>query len=125
MRPLRRTVLGHEFLYALRIFGLRDRYRCPDCGAVGSWKPHGGFLDGIYDRRHGEYNTRLVRRWVCKFCGHYEGPEGTLRAHLDSKRPWWVLPEPYDPESVDETYEPTPQDAMLEYYGRRVWPWRG
>lgn len=122
---LRNTVLGHEALYALRVVGLRDRYRCPSCGAVGSWKPHGGTLDGIYDRLHGERETRLVRRWICKFCGYYEGPEGELRAHLDRERPWWVLPQPYDPETKPENYLPTPQDALQEFYDRRVWPWRG
>lgn len=118
----RNTLLGHELLYALRFVGLRDRYRCPDCGAVGTWKPHGGTLDGIWDRAHGEHETRLVRRWVCKYCGRYEGPEGLLRAWPDPKRGHWVLPPPYDPESGAP--EMTPREAV-ELQLDEVWPWRG
>lgn len=125
-RRFRDTVLGHELLYALRVLGLRDRYRCPECRAVGTWKPHGGLLDRIYDRAtRQELPTRPVRRWVCKFCGRYEGPEGDLRAHLDSERPWWVLPAPYDPESREENQLPTPEEILEETYDRAVWPWRG
>lgn len=122
MRRFRSSTLGHELLYALRVVGLRDRYRCPGCQAVGTWKPHGGFLDGIYDRVHGERNTRLVRRWVCKYCGRYEGPEGLLRAWPDTERGWWVLPPPYDP--LSGAPEMTPKEAV-ELNLDDVWPWRG
>lgn len=119
----RNTLLGHELLYALRVVGLRDRFRCPDCHAVGTWKPHGGTLDGIYDRAHGLHDTRLVRRWVCKFCGRYEGPEGVLHAWPDRDRGWWVLPPPHDPESAEEPGD-TPEDVLDRHLGG-VWPWRG
>lgn len=119
----RSSVPGHEFMYALRVLGLRDRFRCPSCRAVGTWKPHGGVLDGLVDRIHGEVNKRLVRRWLCKYCGHYEGPEGTLQAWPDLDRGWWVLPQPHDPQS-SRTPGDTPQDAVAQSLGT-TWPWRG
>lgn len=123
---LRRFPPTHELLYLTRFVGLRDRFRCPDCRAVGTFKPHGGSIDQIYDRlTHQELPTRAVRRWVCKYCGYYEGPEGVLRAHLDSERPWWVLPAPHDPESTPENRLPTPLEVVDGAYERKVWPWRG
>jgi hypothetical protein len=58
--------MNHQFWDLSRIFGVRDRLRCPACRAVGTWKPHGGWLD---DKPH-------IRRWMCKWCGHYDGLEG-------------------------------------------------
>ena len=31
----------HRLASALVLVGMRDRLRCPACGAVGTWKPHG------------------------------------------------------------------------------------
>lgn len=125
-RFLRSFPPTHELLYLSRYVGLRDRFRCPGCGAVGTWKPHGGRLDQLHDRVLGqELPTRCVRRWVCKYCGRYEGPEGVLRAHPDSERPWWVLPPPHDPQSSEETALPTPREVLETGYEREVWPWRG
>jgi hypothetical protein len=64
----RRNPVVIELWYALKIFGLRDRLRCPWCHAVGTWKPHGT----LWERRLGD---RPVRRWMCKWCGYYNGPE--------------------------------------------------
>ena len=58
--------LKHQLFDFLRIFGIRDRLRCPNsaCRAVGTWKPHGGWLD---------WNDECPkRRWLCKWCGYYK-----------------------------------------------------
>lgn len=55
----------HQFFDFSRIIGMRDRLRCPSCGAVGTWKPHGGWLD--------YKDTASKRRWLCKWCGFYRG----------------------------------------------------
>jgi len=85
--------------------GMRDRLRCPDCDKVGTWKPHGS---RIFDST----DTRQVRRWLCKWCGYYYGPEGVCRAGLVSER-GWVLD--YDLHESD-----LPRDRV-----RGVDPWRG
>lgn len=126
MGKFRNTPLGHELFYALRFVGLRDRFRCPECRAVGTWKPHGGVVDKVYDRITAPGETyRTTRRWLCKYCGFYEGPEGQLRAHPDRERPWWVLPAPHDPESLPENELPTPEEIVKTGYDKSVWPWRG
>lgn len=99
--------LLHEITFQSRFIGLRDRLRCPRCHAVGTWKPHGGFF-AVGD-------LRPVRRWLCKFCGHYRGPEGELTCRPSSVRKCWILPD------EDGYGEPTP----LERLGTEVWPWRG
>jgi hypothetical protein len=96
--------IRHTFWDAMRIFGLRDRLRCPDCKAVGTWKPHGG----IFDRA----DTRNVPRWLCKWCGYYIGPEGVTRAGLGQEA--WSLSEPV-----------TPQDICEASFARKVNPWAG
>ena len=74
----------HDLLFAfLRVTTLRDRMRCPCCGKVGTWKIHGGLLGGG-GRAH-------CRRWLCKWCGLYYGPEGPQRAHINPKRGHWTL----------------------------------
>jgi hypothetical protein len=74
--------IWHQFYDALRFVGLRDRLRCPSCSSVGTWKPHGGWFD-VEDKRK-------VRRWLCKWCGYYVGPEGQKRALVqpDFGRVW-------------------------------------
>lgn len=108
----------HAFWYATRWLGLRDRLRCPECGAVGTWKPH-----GTLTARWGKDKDRPVRRWLCKWCGHYVGPEGVIHAWPDSARKVWALPRPYDPESTPEPEE-TPADVLRRELGK-AWPWRG
>lgn len=88
---------------------IRERLRCPDCRAVGTWKPHGRRSD----RRTGD---RPVRRWLCKTCGLYQGPEGTLRCYPDPERKVWILPDP------DHGPWPTPKE-ILNTAG--LWPWAG
>lgn len=119
-RPSRRQRLllwppVHQLADALRLVGLRDRLRCPHCAAVGTFKPHGGWLDGR--------DVRRVRRWLCKWCGHYLGPEGVLRAFPDQERHHWTVPRPYDP-AAPAVAQYTPRDTVAAGLGD-VWPWAG
>lgn len=99
----------HEAADMLRYVGLRDRLRCPGCSAVGTWKPHGS----RFDRRVNQ--DRPVRRWLCKWCGLYWGPEGVLRAYPNRAKGYWDLP------VDDETpIYLTPQEMCAPAY-----PWRG
>ena len=100
MRPLL-----HELASLSRFVGLRDRLRCPRCRSVGTWKPHGGWFDFEDDRK--------VRRWLCKWCGLYRGPEGEKQAVV-AGRGFWELEE----DATGETT--TPQRLCGD-----IWPWRG
>lgn len=95
------ATLRHIFWDISRIVGLRDRLRCPMCQAVGTYKPHGGWLD--FD------DSRKVRRWMCKWCGHYVGPEGTTQVGVNFEKGYW-----------DFNQEFRPQDHV-----RGVRPWAG
>lgn len=107
----------HEFYdTVLRPFGLRDRLRCLNCGAVGTFKPHGGWAD----RRAGD--TRGARRWLCKYCGYYIGPEGVLQAFPHREIGTWVLPEPFYTDVGPPTA--TPEEVVQAALGA-TWPWRG
>lgn len=53
----------HQSFDLLRLIGMRDRLRCPKCKSIGTYKPHGGWLD-IGD-------TVDRRRWLCKWCGFF------------------------------------------------------
>lgn len=74
-------VFVHELFDLLRIIGVRDRLRCPVCSKVGTWKPHGGWLD--------RWDKRKVRRWLCKWCGYYVGPEGEKECSFDADTSTW------------------------------------
>jgi hypothetical protein len=123
LRPLGRSdrarlsPLIHAAVYALRWIGLRDRLRCPQCRAVGTFKPHGTVSARLI------HKDRPVRRWMCKWCGLYIGPEGVMRVFPDPTRNCWVLPHPWDPESPEEP-GPTPADVVAEALDRS-WPWYG
>jgi len=79
----------HQLYDCLDLIGMRDRLRCPDCWAIGTWKPHGGWFD-VED-------TRKVRRWMCKWCGIYCGPEGWKKAGIDFEKGCWDLEATYRP----------------------------
>jgi hypothetical protein len=98
----------HEAAGALRWLGVRDRLRCPECKAVGTWKPHGTLWDRWRD------NDRPARRWLCKCCGLYFGPEGKRYCWPSAEKRVWMLP--------DGDRQPTPLDLLRE---GNVWPWRG
>jgi hypothetical protein len=61
-----------EYLLVYVFPWLRRRLVCPLCGAVGTWKPHQPSIsmDGKSTRPW---------RWLCKWCGYYDGPEGKGR----------------------------------------------
>lgn len=81
----------------------RDRLRCPDCNVVGTFKPHGGWRD--------KHDRRKVRRWMCKWCGLYKGPEkGITSAFPSREKKCWVI------EDVERNYMLTPQETMLAAY---------
>jgi rubredoxin len=140
LSPKAKIILRPAIFEAICLLGivttLRDRFRCPRCKAVGTFKPHGGVVDEFAARWNGEVvikreaeageiGIRRVRRWLCKFCGLYYGPEGTVQAFIpnDPDRPWWVLPAPFDPESPERAQD-TPDDVLYREIGK-VWPWNG
>lgn len=73
----------HQIFDFARFIGMRDRLRCPMCHAVGTWKPHGGWMDFADERK--------VRRWLCKWCGWYHGPEGYAWAEISEVNGVWTL----------------------------------
>jgi hypothetical protein len=107
----------HSAVFALRWVGLRGRLHCPQCRAVGTWKPHGTIACRIFRK------DRPVRRYLCKWCGYYTGPEGAIRTFPDMERGAWALPRPWDPEAPEKP-GPTPADAVEEILGK-AWPWAG
>lgn len=102
----------HEIVSASRVIGLRDRLRCPQCRAVGTYKPHGGLID----RAAGD--SRAVRRWMCKYCGLYFGPEGRLTVFPNTERRYWDLPSNATASNVGNT----PQQLLKQ---ARLNPWAG
>lgn len=109
----------HELGDALRWLGLRDRLRCPTCGSVGTYKPYGALLD----RRK---PNRPNRCWLCKWCGHYVGPEEIRRAFPNEEMQSWGLLEEMDQEGARDSQLDTPQIVAESYYkGYKVDPWRG
>lgn len=100
----------HQLDDFLRLVGMRDRLRCPFCESVGTWKAHGGWLDRADERR--------VRRWLCKWCGVYVGPEGMKQAGIGANAFWELQNDVREPVRV-------PKDVMNAGYGRFVNPWNG
>ncbi len=107
----------HQLYDFSRLIGLRDRLRCPDCKAVGTFKPHGGWLD-FEDKRK-------ERRWMCKWCGGYSGPEpGLLRVLPNLLEGCWT-----NPSQVGTVA--TPQTAHNSHFWKETrpcwtpWPWAG
>jgi hypothetical protein len=62
--------------------------RCPECGSLGLWNPYGRW-----------WKDRQVRRWLCKWCGLYDGVDGRFWAVMDRARGCWVLPVEVERES--------------------------
>ena len=107
-------VVWHQIADLMRIIGLRDRLRCPECAAVGTWKPHGGWLDGR--------ESRFARRWMCKWCGHYRGPQGIQRVFPSPERGCWMLESAVGP---DLPLRPTPRAVLEASAIPKVRPWFG
>lgn len=97
----------------------RDRLRCPDCGAVGTYKPHGGWLDPDDDG--------MPRRWLCKWCGfyknrNYSGEYAARTCVVDPKAGCWR------PREEASRGSKTVPEVLEDYrHGRfaKTWPWRG
>jgi hypothetical protein len=72
-----------------RVLGIRDRLRCPNekCHAIGTWKPHGGWIDVAYGDVAG------VRRWMCKFCGLTRYADGDKQVYPSESLGYWELQE--------------------------------
>ncbi len=104
--------------------GLRDRMRCPNCKAVGTWKMHGTWWE------RWRFGDIALRRWGCKYCGHWiakgwVSPTGQVRDGRIQAFPLsqgglkvWAYPDP----SIER--EPTPAEALCASMGR-TWPWNG
>ena len=85
---------------------LRNRLRCPACGAVGTYK------------LHARGNGRPFR-WLCKWCGYYKGPEGIgLLCAPSITNKCWVFKEEYS-----LLPGKTPAEIIKEH--GNFWPWRG
>ena len=118
------NVVKHQFFDFVRLVGLRDRLRCPHCKAVGTWKPHGGWLDKLLDWWSGAdvavtafgavYATN--RRWLCKFCGYNIHAGGEVVCAPNDRTKVWNV--------VGSDSLPTPEKAILQVCGS-VWPWKG
>ena len=81
------STIWHQLVDFSRIIGLRDRLRCPRCCAVGTWKPHGGWVDVWLG------DVRGIRRWICKWCGLYRDADGADEAVLGQGQ--WELKRHY------------------------------
>lgn len=100
--------------------GVRDRLRCPVCRAVGTFKMHGSLFD------QWRWKDRKARRWICKWCGYYIGPEGARLAWPSAITGAWQIRDLVE-DPRDEP-RPVPADYMpmsASKPGRRVNPWKG
>jgi hypothetical protein len=103
----------HDVWFVLTYYtGVRDRLRCPSCKAVGTWKMHGSLLERWV------WKDLNVRRWLCKWCGHYIGARGRVVAYPDPVSRVWALPEP------GHERGPTPAEVIKEHMGKTS-PWYG
>lgn len=81
--PPMMTFHRHPWLWLIkhRVFRsfLRGRLRCPACGVVGTWKPYGYW-----------WRDRDVRRWLCKWCGFYDGTDGRFWCGINEDVGAWA-----------------------------------
>ena len=89
----------HQIVDLSRIFGIRDRLRCPHCKSVGTWKPHGGWIDVWLGDNAG------ARRWMCKWCGMTLYSRFRVWAFPSAERGCWLLQGDEDLEYTDLTPE--------------------
>lgn len=113
----------HQIFDFLLLVGMRDRLRCPRCKAVGTWKPHGGWLDLLRDQWTKPWKDLLPgvryatdRRWLCKYCGHCLCWKGEVQGYPNRAKKVW--------DEKCEHSTPTPKDAVEQLCGS-AWPWRG
>ncbi len=108
-RKVRLSRVKHLAFRSLMLVGLRNRLRCPNCRAVGTFKPHGRILQWGHGRQ--------VMRWLCKWCGYYKGPEGIGEiCVIDTERKVWAF-------RWQVKEGATPREILARE--SRAWPWRG
>lgn len=107
----------HQVADLSRIIGIRDRLRCPNpkCRAVGTWKPHGGWIDVYLGDVAG------VRRWMCKFCGLTRYDNGDKWAAPSSELGYWELLEKLNPDGDQQHFWPTPWHMVRDYMKTNPW----
>ena len=119
--------LHHQAFDLSEIVGLRDRLRCPECRAVGTWKPHGGWLD--------RGSRESGRRWLCKWCGLYIGIPLLGEAPCDRTgdiiiRQAWIGKHSWelwsDARHLEHPFKSSPQKALAGVSGyESANPWIG
>ena len=116
------------FLIATR---LRDRLRCPNCGAVGTYKLHA---------------PPPKWRWLCKYCGYYRDKDGVRACVPSPTFGCWIFAdqeEGFKGKTPKTTVEhqsamdwtvagsqgklrlQTVTNGPYEVQTYHVWPWRG
>jgi len=106
--------IWHQICDLSRMIGMRDRFRCPECKSVGTWKPHGGWLDD---------SKASGRRWICKWCGLYIGkPMGgnmvRRQAFVDPTLKCWRIQDFYKKDEL-------PKNAFIPKDIVKTNPWVG
>ena len=106
---------------------IRSRRSCPNCKGIGTWKCYGGPFRPKIDQKPGP-----SRRWLCKYCGKYDGEDyGESWAFADRDRGCWTVRELYGPSSsfglISKNMESgrcmTPKGVLAKDYN--VNPWAG
>ena len=108
-------IITHQFYDLLKLVGMRDRLRCPECKSMGTWKPHGGWL---------ENSKESGRRWTCKWCGHYVGRpfnKGEIivrKAFIDPELSCWRIIDFYpDGKTPDVAFVPLDLFKINPWFG--------
>lgn len=117
---------------------LRDRLRCPRCGAVGTYKLHTPVT-------YPECVPGPPWRWLCKYCGYYRDSDGERNCRPSPDLGCWIFADqkegikgntPWemvywqgklDKEEADETGT-VELPVKIENSAKikiQVWPWRG
>jgi hypothetical protein len=122
--------IKHQYFDFLMLVGLRDRLRCPNCSAVGTYKPHGGWLECLNkDHRSGfirevlrKYGAKEAtnRRWLCKYCGYNLSTDGEHWCFPNSKTKVWSVGDEFSVKTPKQAVEEIPIGSKYP-----VWPWRG
>lgn len=69
----------------------RAHRACPNCGSMGTWKAYGYW-----------WKDRDVRRWLCKWCGFYDGVDGRYWCAISTKIGAWAKREEADMQTPEE-----------------------
>ena len=114
-----RWLVRFWFFYEIgRRLGFASRLRCPACAAVGTFKPFGNY-----------WLDRDVRRWLCKWCGYYDGTDGIFWAAMDREVGTWILPVDEGRESfaryVEKVHDGTVTTPQKIANHERFNPWAG